>query len=243
MHTTSERTTPGGIRVRTRVFRSHESTPLHEHERPFVCFVVAGVSEQVSGAREHVRTPGRAFFYPAHEKQTERFDGRGGYIFAADLLPAQADLSRSSHEISGPAAVLARRLYIASLREDDFTIDDSSASLAGLLAGERCDDRWIDRAREYVHAHFASRLSLADIAGAVHVHPVHLCRSFPRRFGMTVGDYLRALRIDYASRELAATRRPIADIALDAGFASQAHLTRHFTEMIGIAPAAYRLAC
>src|SRR6185436_10255820 len=100
--------------------------------------------------------------------------------------------------------------------------------------------RWIERVREYLHAHFTRKLSLGEIAHAAGVHPVHVCRAFPRHHGLTLGEYVRALRIDYAARELIASRRPIADIAFDAGFASQSHLTRHFRARIGVTPAAYR---
>ena len=111
----------------------------------------------------------------------------------------------------------------------------------GVLARESCGERaWIPIAREYLHEHFAEKLSLRDVASAAGVHPVHLSRAFPQRFGMTLGEYVRALRIDYAARELAATKRPIADIALDAGFASQSHLTCHFRARVGVTPAAYR---
>jgi AraC family transcriptional regulator len=98
-------------------------------------------------------------------------------------------------------------------------------------------------ARDFLHEHFAEKLSLRRIAAAAGVHPVHLCRAFPRKFGVTVGDYLRALRVDDAARQLAATRRPIAEIALDAGFDSQSHLTRHFRARLGVTPAAYRARC
>jgi len=39
---------------------------------------------------------------------------------------------------------------------------------------------------------------------------------------------IRALRMRHAMRELARTAKPIADIALEAGFSDQSHLTRAF---------------
>ncbi|HYR28431.1 MAG TPA: helix-turn-helix transcriptional regulator, partial [Thermoanaerobaculia bacterium] len=63
---------------------------------------------------------------------------------------------------------------------------------------------------------------------------------FRRHFRCTVGDYVRERRIEYASRELARSATPLALIALDAGFASQAHFSTTFKRMTGFTPAAYR---
>jgi AraC family transcriptional regulator len=156
-------------------------------------------------------------------------------------------LPDSSAELTGMTAVLTRRIHLESAESDDvaqLAVESIAFALAGELARTPRDDRrWIPIVRDYLHAHFTRKMSLREIASAAGVHPVHISRAFPLRYGVTLGDYVRALRVDYAARELMATRRPIADIALDAGFASQSHLTRQFRARMGIAPAAYRNAC
>lgn len=85
-------------------------------------------------------------------------------------------------------------------------------------------------------------LSVHDLAAAVGL-PV---KSFRLRFRETTGQrphsYLVASRLDSAQRKLSGTGQPIADIALELGFSSQAHLTMAFTRHIGISPASYRRA-
>lgn len=234
--------TAAGIEYRTSICAPHSSTPPHAHARPFFCLVLEGVSAQTSGGLERQREPGRAYFYPAAETHCERFGARGGRIFSVDL-PEETRMPPSSSELTGATALLARRAHLDAAEADDL-LEISAFALAGELAHEPYDDGgWIALVRDHLHAHFRRKLSLREIAAAAGVHPVHVCRSFPRRYGMTLGDYVRALRIDYAARELMATRRPIAGIALDAGFASQSHMTRHFRARMGIAPAAYRAAC
>lgn len=232
-----ERQTPGGVRVRISTCEPHASTPPHIHERPFVCLILGGVSVQRAGACELTRERGRAYFYPAGEVQSERFGASGGRIFALELSHA-VRLPDVSCELSGPAALFARRCCTGG---DDLALDEAAALLAGALSRERDDGlRWMNVARDFLHAHFAEKLSLRRIAGAAGVHPVHLCRAFPRRFGTTVGEYLRALRVDDAARRLEATEQSIAEVALETGFDSQSHLTRHFRARLGITPAAYR---
>lgn len=243
----SESSTPGGVRYRTSAFPPHFATPPHEHEQAFFCLVLDGVSEQRAGSTERRRDRGRAFFYPAGEVQSERFGNDGGRIFTVDLVPTEMRLPQASSELAGQVGLLARRLYLASSHADDLAqlaIDETMMAFIGALAGELRDGlRWMPAVREYLHVHFAEALSLQEIADEARVHPVHLSRAFPQRFGTTLGDYVRALRIDFAARELTATKRAIADIALDAGFSSQSHLTRHFRARMGVAPAAYRAAC
>lgn len=198
-----------------------------------------GSSAQITGRAERRRDPGRAFFYPAGEVHHEQWGARGGRIFSLELVDDDLRMPAASMELLGWPALLARRAHIES--DDALAIESVAFALAGELAREPRDDgRWISRVRDYLHAHFHRKLSLREIAAAAGVHPVHVSRAFPRRHGLTLGDYVRALRIDYAARELMSSRRPIADIALDAGFASQSHLTRHFRARIGVTPAVYR---
>jgi AraC family transcriptional regulator len=233
----NESATPGGVRYRTCVFPPHFETPPHEHDGAFLCLVLDGVSEQRSGGEQRRRDRGRAYFYPPGERQSERFGATGGRILTVDHLPSDVRLPRRSSELAGRTALLARRL----VSHDELSIDETAMAIVAALARESCDSvRWMPFVRDYLHAHFTRRLTLREIAAAANVHPVHLSRAFPQRFGTTLGEYVRALRVDYAARELTATSRPIADIALDAGFASQAHLTLHFRAHMNVTPAAFR---
>ena len=65
-------------------------------------------------------------------------------------------------------------------------------------------------------------------------------RAFRARFGVSVGTYVRRERIRWASRALRNTDAPIAEIALQAGFADQSHFTRTFVRHMGVSPGRYR---
>jgi len=96
------------------------------------------------------------------------------------------------------------------------------------------------RARRIIENEFASPLSLARIAAEVGVHPVHLARQFRAAHGCTVGEYIRLVRVTFARQQLTASDQPIAEIAIDAGFADQSHLSKSFRRVTGESPAAYR---
>ena len=238
----------GGIRYRTSVFAPGSATRPHAHEAAYFCLVVEGHSAQRAGKVERSRGRGRAYFYPSGEVQSERFGRQGSRLFSVEIGSAvlagtglERRLPETSLELFGLAALMVRRGHLAAQDGDGLGIVDQALALIGALARESCDDvRWAPLVRDYLHQHFREKVTLRELALAVGLHPVHLCRAFPRRFGVTVGAYLRALRADDAARLLRTTDRPVAEIALEAGFASQPHLTRELKRLLGTTPAAYR---
>ena len=237
----------GGIRCSTTVFPPGFATAPHAHAEAYFCLVVDGQSAQRSGGQERLRERGRAYFYPPGEVQDERFGRRGGRLFSVRLsaaflahLPGADRLPERSAELAGPAALQVRRLW-SSCPGSPLDVEALTLALLAALSRERCDGaRWAPAVRDYLHAHFREKPSLREIAAVVGLHPVHLCRAFPRRFGVTLGAYLRALRVDHAARQLLSTQRSIAEVALDAGFSSQAHLSRELRKLLGTTPAALR---
>jgi AraC-like DNA-binding protein len=71
-------------------------------------------------------------------------------------------------------------------------------------------------------------------------HPTHVARAFRREYGVTVAEYARRLRLDWAQAQLALEDAPLARIAIEAGFADQSHFTRAFRRHTGMTPGRYR---
>ena len=99
---------------------------------------------------------------------------------------------------------------------------------------------WLRDARELLDERTPGTTSLSEVAEAVGVHPSHLARNFRREYGLTVGQYARALRLDWASAQLALPDATLAGIAASAGFADQSHFTRAFRAHTGVTPGRYR---
>ena len=95
------------------------------------------------------------------------------------------------------------------------------------------------RAAAFITAHCTEPLRLADICAASGLSPSYLVRAFKARYGLTPHAYQVNRRIQYGLRELR-HGRPIVEVALEAGFADQAHFQRAFKRHVAATPRQYR---
>ncbi|WP_117193517.1 AraC family transcriptional regulator [Rhizobium terrae] len=97
----------------------------------------------------------------------------------------------------------------------------------------------VRRARDYLVDNFASDIGLEELAAVAGLSRAHLIRAFRKEFHITPHSFLTDIRIREARRRLRTGGQP-AEIALECGFADQAHFTRHFKARTGLTPGQYR---
>lgn len=246
----------GGLYLTETVHPPGYQIPLHAHHLQSLYLVLSGSVTEKLGRKSQAREAGDLVYTPSGELHSDRFHGRGGHCIMMELQPILAarvaDYGRlpvRPMSFHGQSAWLARRLYC------EFKTSDSLSPLVlegiGLeLLAQICHEHSgpqkqysmskIDRVQELVDQRFAQTISLAEVAREVELHPVYLARLFRRRHHCSVGEYLRRRRIEFACLHLANSRKPLAEIACEAGFCDQAHLTRTFRTQLGCTPAEYR---
>lgn len=94
------------------------------------------------------------------------------------------------------------------------------------------------RVVEYIHAHLAKELTVAELAAVAGLSPTHFSRLFAGTTGSTPYQFVLACRLDKAKGLLSSSSMTIAETALATGFASQSHLTDQFKRRFGLAPGA-----
>ncbi|WLR92786.1 AraC family transcriptional regulator [Shinella zoogloeoides] len=99
----------------------------------------------------------------------------------------------------------------------------------------------IGRVRDRLDGDPASAVTLEDLAAESGLGRFRLVRDFARITGLTPHAYLLQRRTELA-RRLIAAGRPLAEAAVEAGFADQSHMTRNFTRRYGYTPGAYLAA-
>lgn len=99
----------------------------------------------------------------------------------------------------------------------------------------------VARALDYLDVHFASNVSLDDLARTAGVSRYHFIRVFSDKTGLTPHRYLQAVRANRARDLLAAGVDP-SEAAVLSGFSDQAHMGRVYKSFYGITPGRYRAA-
>ena len=93
---------------------------------------------------------------------------------------------------------------------------------------------------EHIHRHHAEGLRQEDLAAMAGLSMGQFERRMKKLFQLSPGQYVMKVRIQAAADALAESDQPIAAIADEAGFCDQAALNRHFKQVVGLSPAAYR---
>ena len=113
------------------------------------------------------------------------------------------------------------------------------ASLGSPEASCTPDIRSAFRIREFLTDTGASPVSIEDLCVATGLSRWQLTRRFQQVFGVSPYRYHLMRRLDAARRLLSFGGEP-AQVALDCGFADQAHLTRHFRKAFGLSPGVWK---
>lgn len=92
----------------------------------------------------------------------------------------------------------------------------------------------------FMEQHYASNLSIAQLAEILKITPNYLSTMFHKSTGTTFTKYLARLRIHRSKELLSTTSLPVKEIALQVGYYSTRHFAKLFIESEGCYPTEYR---
>ena len=245
-----------GLTLTETLHRQPVRLPRHTHATPYFCLVMRGsYDEQVSGSMYEVRS-GELLFHPSGETHANRIRSAGTLIFNISLSRSWAGLlsqlelrgrprpgrqsAASARVVRRVAREVAARDAVSSLAIEGLVLTllgEAARSPAELRGGP---PRWLPVALDFIRAHFRTRLDHEALARVTGVHATHLARAFHHHVGRTVTDHVHQLRIEWARVRIEGSDTPLADVALDAGFADQAHFSRVFRRHTGTTPSEHR---
>lgn len=226
------------FRIRDVVYAPGETQRRHAHDELQISVIFRGVlQEEVNGVAYRGRA-GDVVVKPAGLAHANAFEATR--IICLDADPRDVEMPRAEYAwhrgaVAGAAAVRLATRFVAGADPAD-AVDDL---LAALLP--RLNDRGVAaRAAAALDETFATGPSIDALAADLGVHRVYLARVFRAHWGCSPREYVQHARVRAAARGLASMNRPLADVALDAGFSDQAHMSRVFLRATGMTPAVFR---
>jgi AraC family transcriptional regulator len=148
------------------------------------------------------------------------------------LAELNVETAASRMYVEAASLTLAARLLQKHCDSGACSPTDSSAH--GL------DSIRLRRVLDYVAANIKDDIRLSNLAEIAGYSPFHFARMFTLAMGISPHRYLSRMRLESAMAELAARKLPLAQIALNAQFSSQASFTRAFHRAIGMTPKEYQ---
>lgn len=133
---------------------------------------------------------------------------------------------------------------LESLAVDSLVVEVAEGLLAAedrspRVAAARVDLVAVERARQYLDAERTRVVHAAELEPITGLTRYDLARQFKRVLGTSPHRYLLMRRLELA-RDRIHLGRPLAEVAVETGFADQPHLTRAFKAAFGLTPARYR---
>lgn len=206
-----------------------DALPTHRHREAYAALVLDGGYEETSADGPLPSRPGVLLLHPPYHAHGNRFERSGARVINL-VLPALEDVAR----------VQAR--VVPNLREAMAIFQRAPERFAELCAASVPDTQspavpaW---QRGVVESLATSDRPIAEIAREWGVSAEHASRALSVSHGMSP----QALRREFRWRRalaLLTTPAPLAEVAAEAGFADQSHLSRIVRAHAGLPPAALR---
>ena len=172
--------------------------------------------------------------YVSKKDTGEKLDGSGKYSCFLDHIPDYSKPDNLSHilraliaygqctDTSSEHIKLKKKIHEAQLIYEFYSIykEYRDESLSPHPS--------IKKAIAYFKQNLDQNLPMAEVAKTVGLSPKYFQKIFRNGTGKTPNDYLTDMRLDIAVKKLLTTDMPIADIAFESGFSSQAYFSNVF---------------
>jgi len=149
----------------------------------------------------------------------------------AQMLETARDNADTHYEVTRRIVAEASLLLESHLGHGN----PARPSQNGMLA------RWqINRVRAFIDEHLTECIRVSDLSELARSSPSYFSAAFKRTFGAAPHAYLMKRRISMAVEQMLGSDAPLCEIAMNCGFADQAHFSRQFRRLMGSTPSNWR---
>jgi AraC-like DNA-binding protein len=235
----------------------------HRHDTYAICLTTTGVQAFDYRGRTEISTSGQVVVLHPDEVHDGRAGTEEGFsyrmLYVEPALIFEAIQSMRGRTCALPfvrtPVAVNRKLSRAIMRafqstREPLAIDSLIVQLAeGLMVADpscqhvppprHLDAVALKRACQYLASQKTRVVRSAELEAVTGLTRYDLARQFRAMCGTSPYHYSLMRRLDFARGQLARGRSPV-EVALEAGFADQAHFTRTFKAAFGITPGRYR---
>jgi AraC family transcriptional regulator len=234
-----------GATIRRVVDRSSASVPAHAHDWPVLSiFVIGGYLNRIEGGEAFIAGPS-AVLYRGGAVHQNVVGAAGFEQIEVEFDPAwlqhaipDAPVSRwIGGRIGAEARTLARFCARATAETE---VRGALQRFLGRAVSEREREvpRWIPRVSDRLREDAPPNAN--DLAAEAMRHPSWLGAAYKRATGEGLQEAAARFRIERAAQLLRETELPAAQVAAEAGFCDQSHMSRTFRRILGRLPSAVR---
>jgi len=235
----------------------------HRHDTYAICLTTTGVLAFDYRGNSEISTPGQVVVlhpdevHDGHAGTEQGFGYRQLYVEPALIFEAIQTMCPHPCSLPCVRTPVARNRKLSAAISSAFqgtreplAIDSLIVQLAeGLMEADpsckqaplprHLDVAALKRARQYLDTQKTRVVHSVELEVVTGLTRYDLARQFRVMCGTSPYRYLLMRRLDFA-REQLAQGRSLVEVAIEAGFADQAHFSRMFKATFGITPARYR---
>src|SRR5579884_2895744 len=238
----------------------------HRHDTYAICLTTSGVQAFNYRGSSRISLPGQVVvlhpdeLHDGYAATEAGFGYRQLYIEPALIFEALQSISpqiRSLPFVRTPVT-LCEKLAAAVTLAFEATREPLAIENVVLLAAEglveadpscmpvsrscHLDVAAVRRARDYLDGHKMRIVQSRELEVVTGLTRFELARQFRAVCGTSPFRYLLMRRLDFARKQVV-QGHPLVEVAIESGFADQAHFSRKFKATFGITPAHYRTLC
>jgi len=233
---------------------THAKVDWHDHENPYFTYLLQGRLFEANKKTSYSLSPGSLLFHhwqDAHYNLKAEEYTRGFHI---EINPAWFK-KHDIHQLVSEGSIFLQNPLITgafnrAVVETKLNDNYSAQSLEMLMLDvfgqlqhtrARSTDRvpgWIKTLQEILREEEPD-YTLSNLSKLLDIHPVHLSRSFHQYFKVTLGEYMRHLRLNKAIKLIGNKQFNMTEICYQCGFYDQSHFIKTFKRIYRITPSEY----
>ena len=237
----------GSTLTHTQYARQNDNPDWHYHENLHICFVFQGGRSETKKESKDSSKDGSIFFY--HAEESHRWISPNPISKSANIEIAPSFLQKYHLTETGIRKAIynnidAKALILKMQQEILAGEKEPDSYLLSLLLellshpSEETDKLplWVPLLKDLLHDSWNEKLSLAQMAAFLDLHPITISKNFRKYFHCTLGEYQRKLKINQSIPLIKNSEMSLTEIAMHCGFSDQSHFIRNFKEATGFLP-------